>query len=245
DRLRRHHLDHVLCDRALGRQPEEHVGVDHRLFERARRGLHGIGRLPLVHAFAAALVDHALGVAQNEVLGRESDRLEQFEAGDPGGAGAIAYEPRGPDIASGQVERIDQPGGRDDCGAVLVVMEDRNIEQFAQLLLDDEAFRRPDVLEIDAAPALAQELHAIDDLFRIFGIHFEIDRIDVGEALEQHRLAFHYRLGGKGAAIAETEDGGAVGDDGDEIALGGVIEGAAFVGGDRQHWYRDAGRIGE
>ena len=31
DRLRRHHLDHVLGHRALRRQPEEHVGVDQRL----------------------------------------------------------------------------------------------------------------------------------------------------------------------------------------------------------------------
>ena len=57
------------------------------------------------------------------------------------------------------------------------------------------------------------------------GIDLEVDRIDVGEALEQHRLAFHHRLGGKRAAIAEAQDGGAVGDDGDEVALGGVVVG--------------------
>ena len=53
-------------------------------------------------------------------------------------------------------ERVDQAGGGDDGGAVLVVMEDRNVHQFAQALLDDEAFRRLDVLEIDAAPAGAE-----------------------------------------------------------------------------------------
>ena len=75
--------------------------------------------------------------------------------------------------------------------------------------------------------------------------HLEIDGIDVGEALEQHRLAFHHRFCRQRAAIAETENGGAVGDDGDEIALGGVIEGAAFVLGDGQHRHGDAGRIGQ
>ena len=35
------------------------------------------------------------------------------------------------------------------------------------------------------------------------GVDFEIDRIDVGEALEQDRLAFHHRLGGQRAEIAE------------------------------------------
>ena len=75
--------------------------------------------------------------------------------------------------------------------------------------------------------------------------HFEIDGIDVGEALEQHRLAFHHRLGGERAEVAQAEDGGAVGDDGDEIALGGVVVGLVLVLGDRQHRNGDAGRIGE
>ena len=59
----------------------------------------------------------------------------------------------------------------------------------------------------------------------ILGRDFEIDEVDVGEALEQHRLAFHHRLGRERAEVAEAEDGGAVGDDGDEIALGRVVVG--------------------
>jgi len=42
-----------------------------------------------------------------------------------------------------------------------------------------------------------------------------------------------------------AQDGRAVGDDGDELALGGVIVGLALILGDRQHRHRDAGRIGE
>ena len=221
--------------RALGRQTEEDVGAGQRIGQRARLGLDRKARLPLVHAVRAALVDHALGVAQDEILRAEADRPQQLQTGDAGGAGAVADELGGLDVAPGQIERIDQPGRGDDRGAVLVVMEDRDVEQFAQPLLDDEAFRRLDVLEIDAAPALAEELDAIDELVRILGRDLEIDGIDVGEALEQHRLAFHHRLGGERAAIAETEDRGAVGDDGDEIALGRVVVGAARVLGDRQH----------
>ena len=61
----------------------------------------------------------------------------------------------------------------------------------------------------------------------ILGRDFEIDGIDVGEAFEQHRFAFHHRLGRQRAAIAKAENGGAVGDDGDEIALGRVVVGLA------------------
>jgi hypothetical protein len=136
---------------------------------------------------------------------------------------------------------VDEPGRRDDRSAVLVVVEDRDVEQLAQLLLDDEALGRLDVLEIDPAPALAQEPHAIDDLVGILRVDFEVDGVDVGKALEQHGLAFHHRLGGERAAVAEPENRGAVGDDCDEIALGGVVEGEAFVGRDRQHRHGDSG----
>ena len=245
DRLRRHRLDHLGGERAFDRQAEGDVGAFEGVGQRARLGLDRVSRLPLVHAVGAAFIDDALGVAEDEVLRREADRLEQFQAGDAGGAGAVADQLGGLDVAAGEVERIEQAGGGDDRGAVLVVVEYRDVEQLAQPLLDDEALRRLDVLEIDGAPALAEQLHAIDELVGIFGRDFEVDGIDVGEALEQHRLAFHHRLGGERAAVAQAEDGGAVGDDGDEIALGGVVVGLALVLGDRQHRNGDAGRIGE
>ena len=117
-----------------------------------------VRRLPLVHAVGAALIDHALGVAEDQVFVLEADGFEQLQAGDAGGAGAVADELGVLDLAAGQVERIEQAGGRDDRGAVLVVMEHRDVEQFAQPLLDDEALRRLDVLEVDAAPAGAEQL---------------------------------------------------------------------------------------
>ena len=59
-------------------------------------------------------------------------------------------------------------------------------------------------------------------------------RIDIGEALEQHRLAFHHRLGGQRAQIAQAQNRGAVGDHRDQIALGGVVVGQGRIFGDAQ-----------
>jgi hypothetical protein len=167
-------------------EPEEDIGTSQRLRERARGGLGGMRGLPLVHALGATLVDHALGVAEDNVAGREPDRLEQLEAGDAGSAGAITDELGRFDVTASEVKSIDQSGCGDDGSAVLVVMKDGNIEEFAQPLLDNEAFWRPDILEIDAAPALPQKLDAVDDFIRVLGRYFEIDGIDVGKALEQH-----------------------------------------------------------
>ena len=68
-----------------------------------------------------------------EVLRPKADGAQQLEAGDAGGAGAVADELGGFDLAAGEFERVDQAGRGDDGGAVLVVMEHRNVEQLAQL----------------------------------------------------------------------------------------------------------------
>ena len=93
---------------------------------------------------------------QDGVLVRQAHRLDQLDAGDRGGARAVHHQLDVLDVAAGEVQRVDQAGRRDDGGAVLVVVEDRDVHQLAQALLDDEAFRRLDVLEVDAAEGRAR-----------------------------------------------------------------------------------------
>ena len=129
-------------------------------------------------------------------------------------------------LRPGQVAGVDQAGGGDDRGAVLVVVEDRDVHPLAQRLLDDEAVGRGDVLEVDPAEARLEQFDASMNRCASSVVDLDVDRVDVGEALEQHRLAFHHRLRRERAEIAEAEDRGAVGDDRDEIALGRIIVGA-------------------
>ena len=202
-----------------------------------------MGRFPLVHALGTALIDHALGVAQGDVLGRETHRLDQLDAGDARRPGAVAHQLRVLHVAAGHLERVDQPGGRDDRRPVLVIVEDRNVHDLAQPLLDNEAVGRLDILEVDAAERRAEEPHAVDELVDIGCVDLEVDGIDVREALEQHRLAFHHRLGCQCAEIAEPEDSRAVGNHRDQIAACGVVERAARILGDRLDGHRHARRV--
>ena len=87
--------------------------------------------------------------------------------------------------------------------------------------------------------------HRVDELVDVPGVDLEVDRIDVGEALEEHRLAFHHRLGGQRAKIAKTQDGRAVGNDGHQIALGGVVIGGGGILRDLADWYGNARAIGQ
>ena len=177
--------------------------------------------------------------------GREAHRLDEVETGDAGGAGAVADEARRLDVAPRQRDGVDHAGGGDDRGAVLIVVEDGNVHQFAKALLDDETLRRLDVLQIDAAERGAEIAHGVDEGVGILGVDLKVDGVEIGEAFEQRALAFHDRLGGERAKIAKAKNRGAVGDDGDHVRARGVVVGGCGIGGDRLDRHGDAGGVGE
>src|SRR3546814_15690582 len=62
---------------------------------------------------------------------------------------------------------VEDRGSHRDRGAVLVVMEDRDLHLLAQGAFDDEAFRRLDVFQIDAAEGRLQRRDDVDQLGRV------------------------------------------------------------------------------
>ncbi|CAI8339467.1 MAG: Uncharacterised protein [Rhodospirillaceae bacterium] len=93
---------------------------------------------------------------------------------------------------------------------MLVVVHNRHVKVLAQAFFDDEALWSLDVLEIDAAERGGHDLNRITEAVYVFGVEFEVDAVDVGEALEQHRLAFHHGFGGQRSEIAQPQNGRAV-----------------------------------
>ena len=149
------------------------------------------------------------------------------------------------DVLAGHFERVLQRGGGDDGRAVLVVVEDGDLHHRLEPLLDLEALRRGDVLEVDAAERRLHDPDGVDELLGVVRFELEIEDVDVGEALEEDGLPFHHRLAGRGADVAEAEDGGAVGDDGDEVAFVRVLVDVAGLARDLEARLGDAGRVGE
>ena len=76
DRLVGHRRDHFLRQRALHGQPKKHIGAHHSLGERAGLRVCRVGRLPLIHAFGAALINHALCIAEDHMLRSNPHSLE-------------------------------------------------------------------------------------------------------------------------------------------------------------------------
>jgi hypothetical protein len=104
---------------------------------------------------------------------------------------------------------------------MLIIMEHRDLHALLELRLDLETLRSFDVFKVDAAECRLQRGDGFNHAFDRVGGNFDIEDIDTGELLEQHRLAFHDGLRGERPDIAKTEDSGAVGDYGDQIASNG------------------------
>ena len=217
-RLCRHLGDHFGLQNPAGREAEEDVGALDHLAQRAGFGLLGIARLDLVHFLDAAFIDDALDVGDPDVGDRGAQHDQQVEAGQRGGAGAGSDDLHGRQILADQMQAVEDGRTDDDGRAVLVVVEDRNLHALAQLLFNVEAFGCLDVLEVDAAEGRLERGDGVDQLVRVAFVDLKVEHIDIGKFLEQDALALHHRLGGQRADRTEAEDGGAVGDDADQVA---------------------------
>ncbi len=120
-----------------------------------------------------------------------------------------------------EAQRVQERREDDHRRPVLIVVEDRDVELLAQAALDLEAARRGDVLEVDPAEARRDRLDRAHDLVDVLRREADREGVDAAELLEEHRLALHHGHGRLGADVAEAEHGGAVGDDGDRVALDG------------------------
>ncbi len=206
----------------------------------------GLGEALLVgvHALGAARVDQPLGVAEPQVLELDARADHHVRAGDGGGAGTAEHHLHVPELLLDDLGGVHQGRGADDGRAVLVVVEDGDIHLLLQPRLDLEALGGLDVLQVHASEGGLQRLHHLAEAVDVQLVHLDVEHVDVGKALEQHALALHHGLAGEGADVAQAQHGGAIGDHGHQVALGGVLVGIFRILLDFQAGLRHARRVG-
>ena len=244
-RLAGHGLDHVAGQHAGGRAAQEHVGVLHDVGQRAGVGVLCVACLGLIEAARAALVDDALGVGHVDVLRVHAQGHEDVQAGQGRSACARDGHLHLADGLAHQFQAVDQCRARNDGGAVLVVVEDGDLHLLAQLALDVEALGGLDVFQVDAAQGGFQ---CADDLDQLVGVtlgQLDVEHVDAGKLLEQAALAFHHRLAGQRADVAQAQHGGAIGDHAHQVAARGVFGGLGGISLDVQARIGHARRIGQ
>ena len=244
DRPVGHLLHPFRLQRTCTGQAKEYVGTFQRFFEIGCRCLHRMGALPLID-IVTSRSDRPGAITDDDVFMPDPHGLDQSGTGERAGPCPVDDHLAVFHFPPGQVAGVDQARGSDDRGAVLVVMHDRDIHAFAQRLLDNKAFGRGDVFEIDAAEGRFHQGDRLDKLVGIFGIEFDVDRIHVGKAFEQHRLAFHHRLRGQRTEIAEAQDRRAVRNNGNKVRTGRIASRILGIGRNRFHRSRHTGRISE
>jgi hypothetical protein len=149
------------------------------------------------------------------------------------------------EVATDDASRIDQCGEHDDRGAVLVIVEDGDVEALLQPAFDLEAARRRDVLEVDPAIRWCDSRDGVHELVDGAGLHAQRDRVDTAEPLEQHGFSLHHRHGGERSDVSETKDRGAVADHSHRVAGAGVHRGQLRVRRDRPGDLGNARRVQE
>ena len=214
-------------------RPDEALGVGHLGVPALHRVHRAVAVVLALGAHDAARVgadDVAHAGVEQDLGHRDARRAE------PGDQHAQVAQ-----LAAGQLARVHaaRRARRSPCRAGR--RGRRGCRQVAvQALLDLEAARRRDVLEVDAAEAGGQARDGLDDLVGVLRVQADRERVDAGELLEEHRLALHHRHRRRRADVAEAEHRGAVGDDGHRVALDRVLEGLVRILGDRLADARDA-----
>ena len=197
------------------------------------------------HFLLATLVDQTGDIAKPDVLALHAQFHQHVQAGNTGRAAAGGHHLDVPEFLAGHAQRI---GGRrpdHNRRAVLVVMENRNPHALAAEFFNDETLGRLDVLEVDRPESGLQRCDDIGQFFRVALIHLDIETVDIGEFLEQDRLALHDRFGGQRADIAEAEGRRTVGHHRHQIAARGVFRRRRRVLANFHTGLGHTGRIGQ
>src|SRR5690606_23127963 len=104
---------------------------------------------------------------------------------------------------------------------------------------------RLDVFEVDAAEGRLQAGDDLDQLVGVGLVDLDVEDVQAGELLEQHRLAFHDRLGGQRADVAQAQHRRAVGDHAHQVAARGGAHGVDRIADDLFAGRGHARRVGQ
>ena len=182
-RLVGHALHHGRAHQIGTRHTNKDIRTIHCLGQRAQFGFACKRFLEGVEV-GAIFVHHPFGIDEKYVALFCAHRNQQVHRGNTGSAGAQTDNFCGFQGFPLNGQGVDQPGANDDGGAVLVVVEYRNVETFAQRRFNFKAMRRGDVFEVDPAERGGDGFNHLDEFLRRFDRHFDIEHIDAGKLLE-------------------------------------------------------------
>ncbi len=244
DRVGRHGLQAFGAEQVRAGQANEHVCTVQGVSQGALLGRVGKHRLVLVQVGTLGL-NNALAVDHEDVFQLGAHAHQQLHAGDGRSTSAQADDLSVSQGFASDFQGVDHAGRSNDRGAVLVIVEYRNVALFDQGLFDLEALRCLDVFQVDATESDGDALYSVDESLRAFGIDFDVENVDAGKALEQHALTFHDWLGSQWAKVTQAENRGAIGNHCNQVAFAGVLVRQFRIAGDFTYGLGNARAVGQ
>ena len=245
DRAIRHGLYHVGGNDPQSPKSKEDVRSRHRLGEFAELRRPCIAREVGIHLLGAAFINDAHAVRDENVLAPHPQAHQEIEAGERRSPSPAAGKPYLADVFPDDLQPVQDGRRHDNRGAMLIVVHDGDFHSLPKLMLDLEALRGLDILEVDCAEGRLEGGDGVDKPIRVGGGHLDVENVDPREFLEKNRLAFHHRLRGERPDVAEAQDRGPVRDDADKVCARGQPRRRRIVGYDCLASEGDAGRISE
>ena len=85
---------------------------------------------------------------------------------------------------------------------MLIIVHHWNISCFRNASFNLKAFWCLNVFKVDAAKSFGDVDHGLDECFRIFGVDFNIENIDISERLQEQTFALHNWFACKSADVS-------------------------------------------
>ena len=146
-------------------------------------------------------------------------------------------------LLASDLERVPQCSKGHHCGAVLVVMENRNIEACTQALFNLEALWRCDVFEVDSTEGWSDALDEVNDFINGASVNTNRETVNATELFKEERLSFHHGHGTFWANVTETKDGCSVTNDCHRVLTNGVLVRQSRIFGNRSTNASDSRRV--
>ena len=242
DALVSHGLDGIIIEYAGSGAADKYICPFHCLSKSAlfifRIGL--MNQFQLYPVPFAIVVENAFGIQDSHVFRFHS--VFQKEAGNGGACctGAVHNDFDFIDLLAGDFESSQKSSQGSNGGAMLVIMEYRDIHDFLQFVFNVIAFRRGNIFQIDAGKVLFQQFHGMDEFILVLCVENNGDGINVAESLVECGFAFHNRHGSSSTDVAQAQYAGTVGNNSYHIASPGHFQGQVFILLDFKAWCGNA-----
>ena len=219
DGRRSHATHHVLREHVAARKAEEHVRTLDGFRQRVHVGTAGGEETLLFIQVRALLGDDPLAVQHQDVFETCAQGNIQLGARNSRSPRTVHHNLHVLNLLPCHFQSVQQPGTRNDGRAVLVVVHDGNVKLFLQPTFDFETLRSLDVFQVNATERRRNGFHRFDKLLRVFLVNLNVEHVNAGIYLEQQALAFHHRLAGQRADVAQPQHSRAVGNHSHQVAF--------------------------